>query len=89
MNNEIKVTTESDKKKLASEDNESNGMFCYSRKAKLDRITYKKSAETLWLNERPHRNRGVRPIKVNMWGLPKREVKGRQHGFTDENFQLK
>ena len=88
MNNEIKkVKTESDKKKLASEDNESNGLFYYSRKAKLDRITYKKSEETLCLNERPHRNRGVRLIQVDLWGLPKREVKGRQHGFTDENFK--
>ena len=69
--------------------NESNGMFCYSRKAILVRITYKKSEETLRLNERPHRNPGIKPIQVDLWGLPKREVKGRQHGFTDENFKLK
>ena len=75
---------------MASEDNESNGMLYLSREAILNRMTYKKSAETLRLNERPHRNLGIRPIKDDLWALPKRpEVKGIQQGFTDENFQLK
>ena len=91
MNNEIKkVTTESDKNKLASEDNESNGMFGWSRETIQNRMTYKKSAETLRLNERPHRNPGIRPIKVDLWALPKREeVKGKpRQGFIEKMHAL-
>ena len=85
MNNQEEI-----KNKLPTElpDNQCNGMFCYSREALLNRMTYKRSEETLRLSERPQRNPVVRPIQTDLFGLPKRAVKGRKYGFTDENFKL-
>ena len=72
MSKETKEVTaeqhsQSDRNKLASEYNENgdkiqNGMFCYSREARLNMVTYKKSAESLRLKEQPKRNRPIKDL---------------------------